>query len=299
MARKTKLLNPLASSSSTGGQLFVVGTPVGNLGDITLRALRTLKEVDLIACEDTRRTQKLLTHYKIEIPTVSYHQHNEITRAPELIIQMEQGSKIALVTDAGMPVISDPGWRLVHLAIRHKIPVVPIPGPVAFAAALATAGLAVDQFGFMGFLPSKRPQRRKALEGLKNMTQTLVFYEAPHRLVEMLEDIQEILGDRQIAVAREMTKIHEEFLRGHVPEVLDRLRKKPVKGEITVVVGGFSKGEPGPKPRPSVRKELERLMQERGLDERGALKVVARSRGISRSEAYRQLQAERTVASDN
>ena len=293
-ARKTRLLDPLGSLQSTGGALFVVGTPIGNLEDVTLRALRMLKEVDLIACEDTRRTQKLLAHYGIKTPTLSYHEHNEITRAPELVIQLEQGSKVALVTDAGMPVVSDPGSRLVHLAVRHGIPVIPVPGATALVAALAASTLPAQQFCFVGFLPSKRLQRRRALESLARLSQSLVLYEAPHRLLEMLKDVREILGDRPVTVAREVTKVHEEFLRGLASEVLERL-KKPVKGEITVVVGGSSGVSTSEPAGPSIQSELERAMAERSLNERGALKVVARARGISRSEAYRQLQMERSV----
>lgn len=274
--------------------LFVVGTPIGNLEDITFRALRTLKEVDLIACEDTRRTQKLLNHYQIKTPTISYHEHNEMTRAPELVIQIEEGTQVALVSDAGMPGISDPGYRLVHLAIRHNIPVVPVPGAAAFVAALAAAGLPVDKFRFLGFLPSKKLARRKALEELKGAAKTLVFYEAPHRVVEMLKEVREILGDRPVVVAREVTKVHEEFLRGSASEVLDRLVKKPVKGEITVLVGSASEAEAGGVRGELLREELARVMREQALDERAALKVVARRRGVSKSEAYRQLQMEKS-----
>src|ERR1700733_148247 len=166
---------PEKPSHSPGPALYLVGTPIGNLEDITLRAIRTLKEVDLIACEDTRRTQTLLNAYKIPTRTISYHEHNEMTRAPELIIQMEEGSSIALVTDAGMPVVSDPGFRLVHLAVRHGIPVVPVPGASAFVAALAASGMPVDKFRFLGFLPSKRGERKKALSELKSATRTLIF----------------------------------------------------------------------------------------------------------------------------
>src|ERR1019366_5130930 len=209
MPGKSNLLDPLEPSDGTHGKLYVIGTPIGNLEDITLRAIRILKEVDLIACEDTRRTQKLLSAYKIPTPMVSYHQHNEMTRAPELVIQIEEGRSIALVTDAGMPVVSDPGFRLVHLAVRHSIPVVPVPGASAFVAALAASGMPVDKFRFLGFLPSKKGERRKALDELKSATRTLIFYEAPHRVVEMLKDAQEILGDRDVVVAREVTKIDE------------------------------------------------------------------------------------------
>ena len=229
MKRKPDLLNPLTSQGTSGGKLYIVGTPIGNLEDITLRAIRTLKEVDLIACEDTRRTLQLLKHYGIRTRTMSYHEHNELTRAPELVIDMEQGTSIALVTDAGMPVISDPGFRLVHLAIRHNIPVVPVPGASAFVAALAASGIPVDHFRFLGFLPSKKGARRKSLEDLRNSSKTLIFYEAPHRVAEMLRDVCEILGDREIVIAREVTKVHEEFLRGSASQVLERLKKGPLR----------------------------------------------------------------------
>jgi len=290
---KQDLYDPLGCGDAGCGKLFVVGTPIGNLEDITLRALRVLKEVDLIACEDTRRTQKLLNHYTIHTPCESYHEHNEMTRAPELVVQMEEGMKIALVADAGMPVISDPGYRLIHLAIRHKIPVIPVPGASAFVAALAAAGLPVEQFRFLGFLPSKKGLRRKALQDFKSATKTLVFYEAPHRLVDMLADVLGVLGDRAVVVAREVTKIHEEFLRGNISDVLERLRKRSVKGEITVLVGAPSmRVETAPAGK-TIREELNQIMAEQGLDERAALKAVARARGIARSEAYRQLQLEK------
>jgi 16S rRNA (cytidine1402-2'-O)-methyltransferase len=290
---KHDLLDPLGCSDETCGRLYVVATPIGNLEDITLRAIRILKEVDLIACEDTRRTQKLLNHHGIRTRCESYHEHNEMTRAPELVVQLEEGLKIALVSDAGMPVISDPGFRLVHLAIRHKIQVIPVPGASAFLATLAAAGLPVDQFRFLGFLPSKRGARRKALEDMKGASKTLVFYEAPHRLIDMLADVLAVLGDRVAVVGREVTKVHEEFLRGSLSEVLERLRKRTVKGEITVLVGAPSMPQETVSPGKPIREELGRVMSGQGLDERAALKVVARERGISRSEAYRQLQSEK------
>jgi 16S rRNA (cytidine1402-2'-O)-methyltransferase len=230
MPARASFIDPLEPANGEHGKLYVVGTPIGNLEDMTLRGIRILKEVDLIACEDTRRTQTLLNAYKIATRTVSYHEHNEMTRAPELIIQMEEGSSLALVTDAGMPVVSDPGFRLVHLAVRHSIPVIPVPGASAFVAALAASGLPVDKFRFLGFLPSKKGERRKALEELKDATRTLVFYEAPHRLVEMLKDSREILGEREIVVAREVTKIHEEFLRGTISSTLEHLKKASGEG---------------------------------------------------------------------
>lgn len=283
-------------SSNSPGRLFVVGTPIGNLEDVTFRALRTLKEADLIACEDTRRAQTLLNHYAIRTPTVSYHEHNEMTRAPELILQLEEGSHIALVSDAGMPGISDPGYRLVHLAIRHGIAVIPIPGVTAFVAALSAAGLPVEEFHFVGFLPSRRGARQKALEALKNQPATLIFYEAPHRVLEMLRDAQAILGDRSAVVAREVTKIYEEFLRGSLSELLTSLKSKPVKGELTVLVGPRA-GEGAAHTSVaggSISEEIARLGGTLGFDERAAIKAVARARGISKSEAYRQWQAEKS-----
>jgi 16S rRNA (cytidine1402-2'-O)-methyltransferase len=292
---KPKTLDSLRNSNGSPGKLYLVATPIGNLEDITFRAVRLLKEVDLIACEDTRRTQQLLNHYGIKARTISYHEHNELTRAPELIIQMEEGSRIALVSDAGMPVISDPGFRLVSLAIRHNIPVIPIPGASAFVAALVAAGLPVDKFRFLGFLPAKKLARRRALEEMRGSPKTLVFYEAPHRVVEMLEDVVEALGDLPVVVAREVTKVHEEFLRGSAREVLAQMKGKPVKGEITVLVGPQTTRMKKPSARGTLRKEIEQVMEERRLDERAALKVVARSRGISRSDAYRQWQMEKSL----
>jgi 16S rRNA (cytidine1402-2'-O)-methyltransferase len=287
-------MDPLEDpTNGSKGRLFVVGTPIGNLEDITLRAIRILKEVDLIACEDTRRTQALLNFYQIRTPTISYHEHNEMTRAPELVIKLEEGNNIALVSDAGMPVVSDPGFRLVHLAVRHNIPVVPVPGASAFVAALAASGMPVDNFRFLGFLPSKKTARRKALEELKTATKTLVFYEAPHRLLEMLRDVEDILGDREVVLAREVTKVHEEFLRGTVSGLLARAKGKTIKGEITLLIGAASASGDARPANSLIKREIEKLMAERGLDERAALKAAAKARGISRSEAYRLLQRER------
>jgi 16S rRNA (cytidine1402-2'-O)-methyltransferase len=292
---KPGLIDPLEDSTNgSKGRLFVVGTPIGNLEDITLRAIRVLKEADLIACEDTRRTQQLLNHYQIRTPTISYHEHNEMTRAPELVIKLTEGNNIALVSDAGMPVVSDPGFRLVHLAIRHAIPVVPVPGASAFVAALAASGLPVDKFRFLGFLPSRKSARRRTLEEHKSATKTLVFYEAPHRVIEMLRDVRDILGDREVVLAREVTKVHEEFWRGTVSALLERAKGKAIKGEITLLVGPTSEAGETPAADSLIQPEIQMLMVQRGLDERAALKAVAKARGISRSEAYRLLQSEKT-----
>src|ERR1700690_4243731 len=236
------------ASSLGGPSLYLIATPIGNLEDITLRALRVLKEVDLIACEDTRQTLKLLSHYGIQTRLVSYHEHNEMTKAAELVVDPEGGAKIALVTDAGMAGISDPGFRLIALAIRHHVPVVPIPGASAFLAALVASGLPTDSFRFSGFLPSKSGQRRKLLESIKESPRTQVFYEAPHRLLETLADVVEVLGnDRHVVVAREVTKIHEEFLRGRVGEILKQLKARgDVKGEITLLIAKAEEGAPAP-----------------------------------------------------
>ncbi len=286
-----------ASSQAPAGRLFVVGTPIGNLEDITLRAIRTLKSVDLIACEDTRRAQKLLNHYGVKTRTVSYHAHNEITRAPELILEMEEGSDVALVSDAGMPALSDPGYRLVHLAIRHKIPVIPIPGGSALVTALSAAGLPSDRVIFAGFLPSKKTARQKTLKELSQFNFTLVLYEAPHRLIETLEDALAVLGDRPLTVARELTKVHEEFLRGTISEVLEVLRQRRVKGEFTLVIGPSDPvaGRPA-EPRRSVREEVQRVIKEQGVDERTALKLIARAWRVPRSELYRQWVREKSLA---
>jgi 16S rRNA (cytidine1402-2'-O)-methyltransferase len=282
------------STHATGPALFLVGTPIGNLEDITLRAVRVLKEVDVIACEDTRQTQKLLNHYGITTRTVSYHEHNEMTRAPELVKEMQEGASIALVTDAGMPGISDPGYRLISLAIRHHLPVVPIPGASAFLAALVASGLPTDSFRFSGFLPAKRGERRAALVAIKDSPRAQVFYEAPHRIVETLTDVVEVLGEvRHVVVAREVTKLHEEFLRGRAGGVLETLKARDgVKGEITLLIGKAEEAElrSAAPVRVSVRQRVEQIIAEEKVDERTALKKVAKERGISKSEVYRELQ---------
>jgi 16S rRNA (cytidine1402-2'-O)-methyltransferase len=281
------------SSCALAPGLYLVATPIGNLEDITLRALRVLKEADLIACEDTRQTQKLLNHYSITSRTTSYHEHNEMTRAAELVVELEQGARIALVTDAGMPGISDPGFRLISLAIRHHISVVPIPGAAAFLAALVASGLPTDSFRFSGFLPAKVGQRRQVLESIRQSPRTQVFYEAPHRVKEALQDIVEILGgDRHVVIAREVTKIHEEFLRGPAREVLETLKaREAIKGEITLLISKAEAAEQKTLPsRVSIRERLTQIMADEKLDEKTALKKVAKEMGISKSEAYRELQ---------
>ncbi len=285
------------SALAPGPALYLVATPIGNLEDITLRALHVLKEVDQIACEDTRHTQKLLNHYGITTRTISYHEHNEMTRAAELVKEMQEGASVALVTDAGMPGISDPGYRLISLAIRHHVPVVPIPGASAFLAALVASGLPTDSFRFSGFLPAKRGERRAALEAVRTSPRTQVFYEAPHRIVETLADVVEVLGDaRHVVIAREVTKLHEEFLRGRAGEILAALQARgAVKGEITLLIGKAEEEEEarvgtGALARPGVKQRVAQIMVEEQVDEKAALKKVAKERGISKSEAYRELQ---------
>ena len=270
--------------------LYLVATPIGNLEDITLRALRVLKQTDLIACEDTRQTQKLLTHFGIEKPTVSYHEHNEASRAAELIEKLVQGARIAVVSDAGMPGVSDPGFRLVSLAIERGVPVVPVPGPAAFVTALVASGLPVETSSFRGFLPPKRGARRRELEKIRESQQTEVFYEAPHRIREALEDVIAAVGpQRDLVVARELTKIHEEFLRGPAAEVLATvMSRNQMKGEIVLLIGPAKKGQ-APPASISIRERVHQLMREGKLDEKAALKKIARERGISKSEAYREL----------
>jgi 16S rRNA (cytidine1402-2'-O)-methyltransferase len=292
-------MNVQTNSSKPGpndpiGCLYLVATPIGNLEDITVRALRVLGEVDLIACEDTRRTAKLLNHYSLKKETLSYHEHNEMIRAPELIIRMEQGARVALVSDAGTPVISDPGHHLVNLCLRHRIPVIPIPGPSALIAALAVSGLPTEEFVFVGFLPSRTGDRRKALDRLASETRTLIFYEAPHRLVEMLAATLDRFGRRPTVIARELTKIHEEFLRGDLAELLVVARRTPLRGEVTVLIGGAQPGEaPIELPTAPLRERVEQIMREQNVQRNAALKQAARERGLTRREAYEQLLASR------
>ncbi|HWY67325.1 MAG TPA: 16S rRNA (cytidine(1402)-2'-O)-methyltransferase [Terriglobales bacterium] len=272
--------------------LYVVATPIGNLEDITLRALRILRQVDLIACEDTRHTQKLLNHFEIKTPTQSYHQHNEAARAKELVERIAAGERIALVSDAGMPGISDPGERVIRAVVERGLNVVAIPGPSALIAALVASGLPTERFRFVGFLPARSGERRSVLEGLADLTETLVFYEAPHRIVEMIHDLDNAFGsDRRVVIARELTKVHEEFLRGSVSELSAELaRRDTTKGELTVIVAGKSGKQEAPSSNPNLVERITELMRSNHLDEKDALKQVAREFGLSKSEAYREWQ---------
>ena len=284
----------------------MVATPIGNLEDITFRAVRILKEASLIACEDTRQTRKLLDHYSIETPTVSYHDHNEAERAVELVSKLQAGETIAQVSDAGMPGISDPGYRLINLAIASGIPVVPVPGASALVTAIAGSGLPTDSFEFQGFLPAKSGQRKTALEKFRDAGHTVVVYETPHRIREALEDVVAVMGgERRVVIARELTKLHEEFLRGTAAELLERVQAADLRGEITLLIdkaaarttaegrrAGAAFGESGEKPaaKRDLPARIQEIMRAQNLDEKAALKVLARELGVAKSEAYRELQ---------
>ena len=282
------------------GTLYLVATPIGNLEDISMRAVRILKEVDQIACEDTRHTLKLLNHYEIHKPLVSYHEHNELTRSPELVLAMEQGANVALVSDAGMPLVSDPGYRLVTLAIRHHIPVVPIPGPSALLAALSASGLPSNEFLFVGFLPARNGERKRTLERLRIEDRTLIFYEAPHRVAEAATAALAILGDRQACIAREVTKLHEEFLRGKLSQVIEELEAHPPKGEITFLIGPPDQNASGVNlnTSQSLAARVDELVHQAKLDRKEALKLAAKERGIPKRDAYRQLLDESSAPED-
>ncbi len=272
------------------GRLFIVATPIGNLEDITYRAVRILGEADVIACEDTRQTRKLLDHYGIHKPTVSYHEHNEAERTAELITRLRDGGVVALVSDAGMPLVSDPGYRLVRAAIDARITVHPIPGPSAAIAALSASGLPTDSFRFCGFPPPKSGQRLKVFEVLADDSATLVFYEAPHRILETLEAIEQTMGTRPVVLARELTKIHEEFLRGTAAQVRAELAARDaVKGEITLLIGKAASPPPDDTP---VEEAVDALVRE-GTPRMDAIKQVARRRGLSKRELYDRLLREK------
>jgi 16S rRNA (cytidine1402-2'-O)-methyltransferase len=272
------------------GLLYLVATPIGNLEDITYRAVRVLGEVDAIACEDTRETRKLLDRYGIRKPTISYHEHNEAERAAELAARMLAGERVALVSDAGMPLVSDPGYRLVRAAIESGIRIEPIPGASAALTALAASGLPTDVFRFGGFLPPKTGQRERLLQELENEPATLIFYEAPHRILEALETIESVLGPRPVVVARELTKLHEEILRGTAAQIHAVLAARAaIKGEMTLLIGKATapKAEQGP-----VKDAVEELVRA-GAERMQAIKQVARRRGLSKHEVYEQLLDER------
>jgi 16S rRNA (cytidine1402-2'-O)-methyltransferase len=276
--------------------LYLVATPIGNLEDITLRALRVLRSVDRIACEDTRQTQKLLNHFEIRTPTVSYHMHNEGSRTEELLADLKQGARIAIVSDAGTPGIADPGGQVAAAAIDAGIPVFPIPGANAAISGLIASGLSTERFTFRGFLPAKAGQRKTSLEQLVRDGTTHVFYEAPHRILDALADVETVFGGSQyVVVGRELTKLHEEFLRGPASEVHAQLAARAsVRGEIVLMLAPIEAKNSSAEQRSSIAAEVLTLMKAENIPEKDALKRVARERGIGKSEAYRELQREQS-----
>ncbi len=273
------------------GILYLVATPIGNLQDMSFRAIETLKAVDLIACEDTRHSRKLLTHHGISNKLVSYHEHNEAKRVEEFSRLLEAGKSIAIISDAGTPAISDPGFTMVQKANELTISVVPIPGPAAFVNAAIVSGLPTDSLFFGGFLPSKKGERRKRLEEVKEIPATLIFYESPHRLGKSLADCLEVLGDRQAAVVREITKLHEETIRGGLRDLSQYFSSAISKGEFVLVIDRAGKND---LPVSGTKLLAERVKEivSSGIDQKAALKIAAKEFGLSKSEAYRVLQGQ-------
>jgi 16S rRNA (cytidine1402-2'-O)-methyltransferase len=266
------------------GILYIVATPIGNLEDITLRAVRVLREVDVVAAEDTRHTQILLSHHDIHTPLTSYHEHNEKTKSEELVTRLGRGQNIALVSDAGTPAISDPGFRLVIQAIRAGVRIIPIPGASALTAVLSASGLPTDRFVFEGFLPARKGPRREKLQTLRDETRTLIFYEAPHRLKEALGDIHELLGNREAVLAREVSKIHEEFLRGPMSELVRALGGGDIRGEVTLIISGSS-GAPGVN-EDRLKAEIGEL-KGKGLRVKEIAEILGEKFGYPKKEIYR------------
>ena len=284
-----------ARMARMAGTLYLVATPIGNLEDITHRAVRLLREVSVIACEDTRHTRKLLAHYGINTRTISYHEHNERERGLELMKLLEAGSDVAVVSDAGSPGISDPGFQLTRLAIAGDISVVPVPGPSALIAALIASGLPTDEFLFAGFLPARSGARRTRLSELRSVDATLVFYEAPHRIAAALSDAREMLGERNAVVARELTKMHEEIARGRLSELAQRFSSDgSARGEMVLMIDRtVIKSDDERQEAVASISELVAALEQGGLDHRSAIKRAAKELGLSRDEVYRRLVAER------
>ena len=268
---------------SMPGTLYIVATPIGHLEDITLRAIRTLKDVDVIAAEDTRHTQTLLRHFSIDTPLTSYHEHNERAKTGQLVARLERGESIALVSDAGTPAISDPGYRLVVEATRLGIRVVPIPGPSALIAALSAGGLPTDGFNFRGFLPARKRERRSKLQEFRDDRYSIVVYEAPHRLKESLDDIREIFGDRRMVLARELTKLHEELLRGRISEVIAEISQREIRGEVTLIIEGCS--DVNPPSEEALRDEIAKLAGE-GMRVKEIAEIIGEKYGYSKRAIY-------------
>lgn len=265
--------------------LFVCPTPIGNLEDISLRTLKVLEKVDLIAAEDTRHTRKLLNHYNIKNSLTSYHEHNEREKGEKLIEKLKEGKNIALVSDAGMPGISDPGEKLIRLAIEADIKVVVLPGPTAAITALVASGLATDKFAFEGFLSSRKGDRRKELEKIKNEKRTLIFYESPYRLLDSLKDMLDILGDRQVAIARELTKLYEEFFRGQLSQAIKKFQADQIRGEFVIVVEGTSKEEKDIVI--DIEKKLKKYL-DKGYTKKDSIRLVAEKYGLPRNQVYKE-----------
>jgi 16S rRNA (cytidine1402-2'-O)-methyltransferase len=265
------------------GVLYVVSTPIGNLEDITLRALRILKEVDLIAAEDTRHSLKLLSHFGISKPMISYWKEKEQVRSDKIMMKLHEGLSVALISDAGTPGIADPGAVLINKAVQEDIQIVPVPGPSAFIAALSVSGLPAENFTFMGFLPSGKTQRKKILSNISLEHKTLVFYEAPHRISETLEDMENLFGNRKITVVKEITKIHEEILRGRISDIVVQMRDKKIAGEYVIIIEGMS--EFHEHSMEDVLMEI-RMLMKKGLGRKEAVKKVAEEYGLSKKELY-------------
>ena len=273
------------------GILYVVATPLGNLEDLSPRAAKILGEVDLIACEDTRHTRKLLNHFAIHTPTTSYHEHNEDAKAPALMIQLQEGKRIALVSDAGTPLLSDPGYRLVQACRENEIPVYPVPGPSAATAALSVSGLPAHRFLFIGFLPRRAALQRAMLEQVSQQESTLLFYISPHGLLPTLKRIVEILGNRRAFLIREMTKLHETHYFGRLKEVLTTLEQEPARGEYTLVLEGQTSQEDPVTSQLDGAAYVAGLIETRGLTQKEAIKQATQELGLSRREIYNQVEA--------
>lgn len=269
------------------GILYICPTPIGNLEDITLRTIKVLNEVDIIAAEDTRHTLKLLNHYNIKKPLISYHEHNKMAAGEKILEEIKKGKNIALVTDAGMPGISDPGEDIIKRCIEENIKIVALPGPTAFVLALVISGLSTGSFVFEGFLPSKGKERKDRLHRLKDETRTIVLYEAPHRIISLLKDMLETLGNRKIAICRELTKIHEEIFRGTILEAVEKFEVQSPKGEFVLVIEGTENTEEKSFDHISIKEHIKMYMDE-GLSKKESIKKVAKERDIPKNQVYRE-----------
>lgn len=268
------------------GKLYIVATPIGNLEDITLRAIRILKSVDLIAAEDTRHTLKLLNHLEITKPLISYHRHNEEIKTELLVQKLLQGQNIALVSDAGTPGICDPGEVVIKQCIEKEINIIPIPGACAMINALIASGINTKEFTFLGFLPLNKKLRKEKLHKVEKSEETLILYEAPHKLMSTLKDLEEILEDRQIVLARELTKVYEEFIRGNIKEVIEKA--KDLKGEIVLIIEGNRKGDIKLKFEELSLEEHYQLYERQGLEKKEIIKKIAKDRNLSKNEVYQK-----------